>query len=666
MINGKRIDCELTKGFFKHYQEIVRKISIPYQWEILNDQIYTAERSSAVRNLQLAAGLTSGEYYGTCFQDSDVAKWLEAVSYSLETHPNPQLESIADSLIDLLSLVQQADGYLNSYFTVKEPGKRFTNLRECCELYCFGHLTEAAVAYYEATGKSQLLKIACHYADLLCETFGPKEGQLRGYDGHPEAELALVRLYETTGQRKYLELADFFLSVRGEEPYYMDIEWEKRNRSWHYEENRNVRPSDDRIYDCARIPPRYQRKAEGHAVKVGYLITGMAAVYAHTSDAPLLEACHSIYQNIIHQKMYITGGIGSSRHQERFTFDYDLPNDRAYAETCAAVSLCFFSRRMMSIEPAGPYADTLERILFNGSISGMSLDGKHFFYVNPLEVFPEVCKYDEDFVKVAPLRPEWHWCACCPPNLIRLLASVHKYIYSYKDDVIYVHLYASSTISCQWENEYIHLTQETDYPWQGEIKFTVSGLPDPVKISLRIPDWCHSWQLFDEAGNPFADAIRSSHYVTFHPGKNCTFYLSLALEPYCVKSNCLVKANAGKAALMRGPIVYCMEESDNYSHLYDIIVSPEFGFRECPSSDFAREELSLNDSDSTALYTEAIFLEANLAWLELPFSDKELYSCTGSIPKKKITARFVPYFLWGNRNGDTPREMQIWFRTDKC
>ena len=223
MINGKRIDCELTKGFFKHYQEIVRKISIPYQWEILNDQICTAERSSAVRNLQLAAGLTSGEYYGTCFQDSDVAKWLEAVSYSLETHPNPQLESIADSLIDLLSLVQQADGYLNSYFTVKEPGKRFTNLRECCELYCFGHLTEAAVAYYEATGKSQLLKIACHYADLLCETFGPKEGQLCGYDGHPEAELALVRLYETTGQRKYLGLADFFLSVRGEEPYYMDI-----------------------------------------------------------------------------------------------------------------------------------------------------------------------------------------------------------------------------------------------------------------------------------------------------------------------------------------------------------------------------------------------------------------------------------------------------------
>lgn len=656
--------CRLTNGFLKDYQELVRDVSIPYQWEILNDQIPEAEKSGAIQNIKLAAGLASGEYYGTCFQDSDIGKWLEAVSYSLETEPDPHLEALADSIISLLAQAQREDGYLNSYFTVKEPGKRFTNLRECCEHYCFGHLAEAAAAWYEVTGKDNLLKIACRYADLLCEVFGPKEGQSRGYDGHPEAELALVRLFEVTGEKRYLQLADFFLTVRGEEPYYMDWEWEQRGRTWHDIRNKDLKPGDDRTYDCAKIQPRFQKKAEGHAVKVGYLVTGMAAVAFHTGDAGLETACRSIYQNIIDQRMYITGGIGSTRHQERFTFDYDLPNDRAYAETCAAVSMAFFARRMISLcgKPDRTFADTLERVLYNGALSGMSLDGTHFFYLNPLEILPEACVHDKDFKYVKPIRPKWYQCACCPPNLIRLVSSIHRYIYSVHEDTIYVHLYASSRFEANLKGGSICILQETDYPWDGVIRLKLSGFAGGWQLGLRIPGWCGKWELTDYHGQPPAGAVLQNGYLVFKPCGGFSFTLRLTMAPVCVTASCLVKADTGKAALMRGPVVYCMEEVDNQPHLYDIIVSPEGGFTEYPSRLFSAGELPSLPGEGKSIYENAVFLEADTAWLEEALPGRPLYIPYGETVRKPVRVRFVPYFLWGNRNGSTPREMQVWFR----
>lgn len=663
MKNTKSI-CRLTHGFFRDYQELVRTVSIPYQWEILNDQIPEAEKSGAVQNIKLAAGIAEGEYYGTCFQDSDIGKWLEAVSYCLETKPDPDLEALADSVISLLALAQQEDGYLNSYFTVKEPEKRFTDLRECCEHYCFGHLAEAAAAWYEATGKDNLLRIACRYADLLCEVFGPEQGQSRGYDGHPEAELALARLFETTGEERYLQLADFFLTVRGEEPYYMDWEWEQRGRTWHDIRNKNLKPGDDRTYDCAGIQPRFQKKAEGHAVKVGYLLTGMAAVASHTRDSGLEAACRSIYENIINQRMYITGGIGSTRHQERFTFDYDLPNDRAYAETCAAVSMAFFTRRMLSLcrKPDRTFADTLERVLYNGTLSGMSLDGTHFFYLNPLEILPEACVHDKDFKYVKPIRPKWHQCACCPPNLIRLISSIHRYIYSVCEDTLYVHLYTSSCLETQLSGSSVCIRQETDYPWNGIVRLKLSGFPDDGQLGLRIPGWCEKWELSDHHDLPVEGACLQNGYLVFHPRGRASFTLKLAMTPVCITASCLVKANAGKAALMRGPVVYCMEEVDNQPHLYDIIVSPEGGFTECPSRFFCTGELPPLSPEGKRIYENAVFLEADTAWLEHPLPGQPLYVPYGKTQRTPVRIRFVPYFLWGNRNGSTPQEMQVWFR----
>ena len=661
-MENQKSTCRITDGFFKNYQELVRTVSIPYQWNILNDRIPRAEKSGAVHNLELAAGLAQGEYYGTCFQDSDVGKWLEATSYALETKPDPNLEALADSVIVLLEKAQQEDGYLNSYFTVKEPQKRFTNLRECCEHYCFGHLAEAGAAYYEATGKDRLLKIACRYADLLCSIFGPAPGQSRGYDGHPEAELALVRLYEVTGKESYLKLADFFLNVRGEEPYYMELEWEKRNHAWHYELNKDVNPRDDRIYDCAHIQPRFQKKADGHAVKVGYLLTGMAAVAAHTKDEQLLAACRSIYDNIINQRMYLTGGIGSSRHQERFTFDYDLPNDRAYAETCAAVSLSFFTRRMLDLIPDSTYADTLERVLYNGTISGMSLDGTHFFYLNPLEILPDACRFDQDFKYVKPLRPQWLSCACCPPNLIRLLASVHRYLYTVRDDAIYVNLYVSSEGNLTQNGRSVFIRQETDYPWKGEIRFSTEGFLPDMHLALRIPGWCTSWELLDHTGRKRSDFYYKHGYLYLSLSPSDSFLLHLDIKPCCVKANCLVKADAGKAALMLGPIVYCMEELDNGPQLSNIIVSPDAGFKECHSSDFPQGELPVLSPQGAALYENAVFLEAKKARREVSAPGQVLYERYYPEETQAVCARFVPYFLWGNRNGKTPHEMQVWFR----
>ena len=450
---------KISDLFWSKYVELVRNTVIPYQWEALNDRVPDAEPSHAVTNLRIAAGLEEGEFRGFVFQDSDVAKWIEAVGYSLQSHPDSELEAAVDSIIDIIEKAQQPDGYLNTHFTIKQPDKRWTNLHECHELYVAGHMIEAAVAYHEATGKKKLLDIMCRFADYIDTVFGPEPEKIHGYDGHQEIELALVKLYRATGNERYLKLSKYFIDERGKEPNFFNIEWEKRGRYSFWTNTVSKKP--DLKYCQAHKPVREQKSAVGHAVRAVYMYAGMADIAAETGDNELMDACRVLWDNIVSKQMYITGGIGSTHHGEAFTFDYDLPNDTIYAETCASIGLIFFANRMLNIEQKSIYADVMERALYNNVLGAMSLDGKRFFYVNPLEVWPEASEKNPGRFHVKPVRQKWFACACCPPNVARLLTSLNNYIYSKNNNTVYT-FYISGEAEIEPENGKLILNRATD------------------------------------------------------------------------------------------------------------------------------------------------------------------------------------------------------------
>ena len=399
---------QVTDAFWKKEMELVRTEVIPYQWNALNDNVPGAAPSFCMRNYRRAGevekerkakgdkfvqikypldtfetlpkdGKMDGRFYGFLFQDTDFTKWVEAVAYSLTQHPDPELEKTADEAIEAVCAAQREDGYLDTYYLINDQDMIFTNLKDNHELYCFGHLTEGAVAYYQATGKDRLLKAAERFADFIAGKLGHGEGKKAGYPGHEIAEMALMRLYDLTGEQKYLDLAKYFIDERGTKPYYYDIE---RGLTCPEGEERYS-------YNQANRPVRQQDEVQGHSVRAVYLYSGMADVARATQDESLLKACETLWNNMVHQKMYVTGGIGATHIGEAFSFNYDLPNDTAYAETCASIGLVFFARRMLEIQAKAEYADVMELALYNGVLSGMALDGKSFFYVNPLEVLPE-------------------------------------------------------------------------------------------------------------------------------------------------------------------------------------------------------------------------------------------------------------------------------------
>jgi DUF1680 family protein len=568
------------------------------------------------------------------FWDSDVAKWIEAAAYHLATHPDAELERRVDRIIDRIARAQQPDGYLNTYFSVVEPQKRWANLGMWHELYCAGHLIEAAVAYWEATGKSRFLDVVCRYADAIDSLFGP--GKKRGCPGHQEIELALVKLYRATGERRYLELALFFLNQRGQKP------------SVFREELERLDPEDARLnlhffgegeafhteYCQDHLPVREQSQAVGHAVRAMYLYCAMADVAGETGDRELLRACLRLWDNVCDRRMYVTGGIGTSLHNEGFTNDYDLPNLSAYAETCAAVGLVFWSHRMLELECDGRFADVMERALYNGAISGVSLDGRRFFYANPLESHGEVG------------RREWFDCACCPPNLARLLASLGRYVYSQSESAAWVHLYSQGHGELGVGGRQVLIEQKTAYPWKQKVGLRIRP-PEPTRFTLclRIPGWCRAPRITLLGRTLRLAPLMRKGYArierVWKPDDRLELFLPMPVER--IEANPAVAADAGRVALQRGPLVYCLEAADNGAQLDDLILPRDAKL----AAKFDTELLG----GTTAISGRARRIDRS-GW------KNALYRPARSRTK---AARFkaVPYCVWNNRKAG---EMLVWIR----
>ena len=640
----------LNDNFFGKYEKLVVEQVIPYQEKALRDEIPEAEKSHAIENFHqaakmLAEGNCEEEFYGMVFQDSDVAKWLEAAAYSLINHADAELEARVDEIIALVGSAQHEDGYLNTYFTVKAPDKKWTNLQEGHELYCSGHMIEAAVAYYEATGKDSLLSIVKKNADCIYKRF--VEEKVEGYPGHPEIELALMRLYEATGEKKYLELAAHFINVRGVDPDF--YKKEAKTKGWTVW---GMNP-DDIEYAQNQAPVRELKKATGHSVRAVYLYTGMAHLAAEIEDESLVRACETLWNNITKQRMYVTGGIGSTNLGEAFTKDYNLPNDTAYAETCASIGLMFFARRMLNIKKDSRYADEMERALYNTVLAGMQLDGKRFFYVNPLEVIPGISGEAVTHRHTLPQRPKWFGCACCPPNVARTLTSIAEYAWSETKDTVFSHLYVGGELDLMAsKGAKIHV--ETGYPYDTNVVYRVETKEERIAdftLAIRLPGWCKKINVkvnaatvcmkTEERGTEITKDVRLENgylYISkeFADGDTINCYFSMHGER--IYANPAIAANNGKVALRRGPLIYCVEGVDNEDDVLGLAVCDGKIATEAYQPELLGGVRVLKIPGVRTKRTEELYLA------EKP-------------EQEEVTITAIPYYAWGNRGLN---EMRVW------
>lgn len=632
---------KINDNFWTKYTNLVKDVIIPYQWDILNDRIEDAEPSYCLNNFRIAAGEKEGEFGGAVFQDTDVAKWLEAVAFVLSTTKDEALESIADDVIDLIGRAQDKNGYINTYFTIKEPSLRWTNLTEGHELYTAGHLLEAAVAYYNATGKDKFLKIMIRFADLICDTFGEKQNQIHGYPGHQEIELALVKLYEVTKNRKYLDTAKYFIDERGKSPNYF-LEEEKTEKFKRiFPEFKNYTT----VYSQSHLPVREQTTAEGHAVRAVYMYCAMADIAYEYGDEELLKACKTLWNNIVNKRMYLTGGIGSSGLLERFTTDYDLPNDINYSETCASIGLALFGLRMTKITKEAHYMDVVEKALYNTVLSGIAMDGKGFFYVNPLEVWPDSCIDRTSKEHVKPVRQKWFGVACCPPNIARTLASLGQYIYLAGEDKLYVNLFVSNETVFEVGNKKVNLEVETNFPNDNNVYIHLTSESDEViSLALRIPLYAENYSV---SINDKAYEFETENGYAVIKGKfnNDKLKISFDAPARFIYANPLVRADSGKVAIAKGPLVYCLEEIDNKDNLSSIFIDTSIA----PVEKYDKELFG-----GTTVVTLQGKKVVNNNW-----DENQLYG-TQKPTYEDITLKSVPYCYWGNRK---PGEMIVWMKS---
>lgn len=617
-----------ANGFIYHYQQLVKDVVIPYQYQVLNDQVEGVEKSHVVANFRNAGRMLRGEdpgdgFYGMIFQDSDAAKWLEAVASALTRFPDAQLEKEADELIELIAQAQDKDGYLDTRFTLKERDKRWTNLCEGHELYCMGHMMEAAAAYFEATGKRTLLDVMIRNAEYLYQRF-VVEGQ-PGYPGHPEVELALLKLYRVTGNEHCLKLAEHFIDVRGVNPHFYQEEAKKRDwTEWHM----NV--EDTQYMQCDK-PVRELSDATGHSVRAMYLYTAMADLASQTEDPALKAACRRLWESTTHRRMYVTGGIGSTCQGEAFTVDYDLPNDTAYTETCAGIGLMFFASRMLEMDADAEYADVMERAFYNAVLAGMQLDGKRFFYVNPLEVIPGVSGKAITHLHDLPVRPGWYSCACCPPNVARLLSSFGQYAYGQNETTAFCHLYAEGEV--RFDNG-LRLQCETGYPYEMEVRFR--ALEGKGQLAVRLPGWSRHTTLVWNGAPAEYETRKGYAYVELQPGDELVLRLDGSVHQ--VYANPKVFEDTGCTALQRGPLVYCFEEVDN-GDVRRLSLRPESQWKALPlAPGLLGGIVPLQGEGLRTAAMEGLYAYERPA-------------------RTPATLTAVPYYTWGNRGEGS---MRVW------
>jgi len=612
----------MNDPFWASVQTLIRTVVLPHQWKLLNDLVEGASPSHCVENFRIAAHEAQGEFSGMVFRDSDLYKWLEAVGYALTIERDEALEVVADEAIALIGRAQCTDGYMNTYYSIQAPLERWKNLTEGHELYCAGHMFEAAVAYHQATGKPEFLDIACRFADCLCLRF--LDGN-HGYPGHPEVEAALIRLYEETGVERYLDLSRVFINVRG-------VGEDLRTREekvggytpiWNHLKDMPVSYLQD------HLPVREQHEACGHAVRAVYLYSAMADLARLDGDMALAQTCQELFDNATKRRMYVTGGIGSCSEGERFTLDYDLPNDLVYSETCASVGLMMFARRMWRLTDDANCYDVWERALYNTVLAGMSQDGKHFFYVNPLEVSPERIAETPALAHVLPQRPKWFGVPCCPPNLVRCVLSLGGYLYAQEGETLTLLSHIASRVDSSELS--ISLSREDD-------RYTLSINSNVKTVRLRIPD---GFELLADYGT-----VEHGYLVFSHQGGSCEYTYQMIPKLRVLHAHPRVAADAGKVCISYGATVYCLEEADNGKHLCELALPRNAVFNKIypawmPAGTFAlqTEGVRYSAEDWTAAY-EAREPEA-----------------------KATQITFIPYYLWANRGEG---EMQVFINVHKC
>jgi DUF1680 family protein len=588
--------------------------------------IYQTEQKTArIRNFEKVARGKGETHEGVFYDDSDVFKALEAIAYAIKTNKDPKLEAKADEWIDKVVAAQLPDGYLNTYYTLNGLDKRWTDM-SMHEDYNAGHMIEAGVAYYEATGKRKLLDACIKWANYFDSVFGPNKKHW--VTGHQELELALVKLQRVTGDQKYLQLADWLLSERGKKLAvgYTWTDWK------------------DTLYAQDGVPVKEQKDITGHAVRAMYMYTGAADVAAHTGDTDYLKAMRNVWEDVVFRNMYITGGIGSAGSNEGFSNDYDLPNEQAYCETCASVGMVFWNQRMNSLTGNAEYIDVLERSLYNGALDGLSLSGDRFFYGNPLASNGKHA------------RREWFGTACCPANIARLIASLGNYIYGYKDNKIYVNLFIGSQTSFMLPKGEMQFTMNTNYPWEGKVQCILNMKKKMnATIALRLPGWANGTVApgglysFAETnitkptlfinGMSVPYQIEDGYVMVNHDWKdNDKIEYQLPMNIQKVVSRNELKFNNDRVAFQRGPLVYCIEGADNNGKAWNIIVPSQLNF--------TKEDYSVLDE-------KVVSLVANLPTLQIGMGGT-------SVKNEMQKVRAIPYYTWCNRGSN---EMQVWIPT---
>lgn len=625
---------KLMDNFWLPRIETNRTVTIPASFE-------RCESTGRVKNFVMAAQRSGKLCTKYPFDDTDIYKTIEGASFSLAVHPDPKLDAYLDSMITIIGKAQEPDGYLYTARTINPndvhpwSGKeRWEKERELShELYNAGHLYEAAAAHYQSTGKKNLLNIALKNADLVCSVFGP--GKRSVAPGHEIVEMGLVKLYRITGKPEYLSTAKFFVEARGQYPGYDP----KSNDSW---KNGSYWQDDKRVV--------LQDEAEGHAVRAGYLYSAVADVAALTGDDSLLNAIDKIWANMVSKKLYVQGGAGALGDGERYGKNYELPNATAYNETCASVANVYWNYRMFLLHGDSKYIDVLERTLYNGLISGVGLDGKSFFYTNAMQVTNNGKHND-----IEAARSGWFECSCCPTNLARFIPSIPGYMYAQKDDNLFVNLFISGTANVQMKNTNVQLVQQNNYPWNGNLLFTVNpAKPTDFSLAIRVPGWAQNVAVpFDlysfENGNaakinikvngqPVNYSMKNGYAVIARSWqKNDKVEMELPMDVKKIEANAKVTDDIGKTALQRGPIVYCAEWVDNNGKTSNLIM---------PSSTIFTTEFQQN------LLNGVMVLKAEVPAVQV--SNNKVLTV-----QQSLTA--IPYYSWANRGKG---EMIVWFPTE--